>query len=163
MLGTYVYPKWGNRPFLEIRRRDINDLLDHVEDKHGQRQAGAVLSTLRSIMTWHHARDEHYTMPIVKGMQRGKSQARDRILDDNEIRALWRVAGAMAGHSAPFWKILLLTAQRFGKVAGMRWDDIREGFGQSVRSHARRDRPQHKFPAMSPRCRRSREAPSKRS
>lgn len=34
-LKMYVYPKWAERKFLDIRRRDVNDLLDHIADNHG--------------------------------------------------------------------------------------------------------------------------------
>lgn len=30
-LDKYIYPKWKDRKFLEIRRGDVSDLLDHVE------------------------------------------------------------------------------------------------------------------------------------
>ena len=90
LLKKYIFPKWKDRPFLEIRRRDVNDLLDHVADNHGRSQADAVLGTVRHIMGWHQSRDENYTSPIVKGMRRNKPVARARILTDDEIRSLWK-------------------------------------------------------------------------
>ena len=120
-LEKYVYPKWKHRPFLEVRRGDVNELLDHIADSHGRSQANAVLATVRGIMTWHQSRDENYVSPIVKGMRRNKPKARDRILDDNEIRAIWK---AECGAFGAIVKVLLLTAQRREKVATMRWSDI---------------------------------------
>ena len=35
----YVYPHWADRPFVEVRRVDVNQLLDRIEDEHGVRQA----------------------------------------------------------------------------------------------------------------------------
>jgi hypothetical protein len=78
-LEKYVYPRWKDRKFLEIRRREVNDLLDQIADRHGRAQADAVLATIRQIMGWHQSRDEDYTNPIVKGMRRNQSTARDRI------------------------------------------------------------------------------------
>jgi hypothetical protein len=46
-------------------------------------------------MTWHQSRDENYTSPIVKGMRRHKSKPRDRILTDDEIRAVWNAINNM--------------------------------------------------------------------
>ena len=89
-LKTYVLPHWADRPFTEIRRVDVNQLLDRIEDEHGVRQADTVLTTIRSLMVWHQSRDDNYTSPIVKGMKRDKrlpeQRSRDRILDDAEIR-----------------------------------------------------------------------------
>jgi hypothetical protein len=38
-LEKYVYPKWKERKFFKIRRRDVNDLLDDIADRHGRNQA----------------------------------------------------------------------------------------------------------------------------
>jgi integrase len=126
-LHTYVYPKWEARPFLEIRRSDVNALLDHIADHHGGTQADAVLATLRSIMFWHQARDENYISPIVRGMQRNKRKARSRILDDAELRALWEATEGKGAFNALI-RTLLLTAQRREKVATMKWDDLSDGY-----------------------------------
>jgi integrase len=131
ILGKYVYPAWSQRPFFEIRRGDVNALLDRLEEKHGAPQTDGVLKILRSIMNWYaDIRDENYSSPITKGMKRDQRDAsertRDRILDDSEIRAVWNAAEELGTFGALI-RMLLLTAQRLGKVKTMRWDDISEG------------------------------------
>jgi integrase len=126
-LEKYVYPRWKDRKFLEIRRRDVNELLDYVADNHGRNQADAVLATIRHIMNWHQSRDENYVSPIVKGMRRNKPVARERILNDTEIRRLWRACDQVNATFGALIKIALLTAQRRDKVATMRWDDFADG------------------------------------
>jgi integrase len=126
-LEKYVYPRWKDRKFDEIRRRDVNELLDFIADNHGRNQADAVLATIRHIMGWHQSRDENYASPIVKGMRRNKPVARDRILSDTEIRQLWKACDEVAGAFGALIKIALLTAQRRDKVATMRWDDLTDG------------------------------------
>src|SRR5262245_20496300 len=59
-LEFYVYPRWSDRLFAEIRRRDVNELLDHIVDNHGRRQSDAILATIRHLMRWQQARDEDY-------------------------------------------------------------------------------------------------------
>ena len=127
LLKKYIFPKWKDRPFLEIRRRDVNDLLDHVADNHGRSQADAVLGTVRHIMGWHQSRDENYTSPIVKGMRRNKPVARARILTDDEIRSLWKACMDANETFGALLKVALLTAQRRDKVATMMWDDVKDG------------------------------------
>jgi len=54
---------------------------------------------------------------------------RDRVLTEEEIRALWKAfeaEGALVGAS---FKLRLLTAQRGGEILGMRWDHIDFGSG----------------------------------
>ena len=57
ILGKYIYPAWAGRPFFEIRRGDVNDLLDKLEDEHGAPQTDRVLAALRSIMNWFATRE----------------------------------------------------------------------------------------------------------
>ena len=57
ILNKYVYPQWAGRPFFEIRRGDVNDLLDKLEDEHGAPQTDRVLAALRSIMNWFATRE----------------------------------------------------------------------------------------------------------
>lgn len=140
-LETYVYPKWKDRKFAEIRRGDVNTLLDHVADNHGPSQADAVLATVRSIMTWYQSRNEHYTSPIVRGMKRDKRKPADRkrirILSTEEIAALWTTAPQVHPAFGAIVKLLLLTAQRRDKVATMRWTDLSEDGVWTVRREAR--------------------------
>jgi integrase len=123
ILARYVLPKWKDRPFLEIRRREVNDLLDQIEDNSGPAQANAALAVVRGIMTWHQARDKNYASPIVRGMKKRKSTPRDRILTDEEIRAVWTATEAPESFS-PIVRLALLTGQRREKIVTMRWSDI---------------------------------------
>jgi len=126
-LDKYIYPAWANRDFLEIRRSEVNTLLDTIADDYGRSQADAVLATIRNIMNWYQTRHENFTSPIVKGMKRdprkGSERARKRVLNDNEIRAVWEAA-SQNGTLGPLIKLLLLTAQRRDKVAKMQWNDL---------------------------------------
>ena len=128
LLASHVLPVWGDREFLSIRRSDVAALLDGVEDDHGARQADLVLTIVRSMMNWFATRHDDYTPPIVRGMRRQdpKAQARTRILDDAEIRAIWHAAET-SGTFGAILKTCLLTAQRSRKVATMRWSDLVDG------------------------------------
>jgi integrase len=123
MLERYVLPRWKDRPFLEIRRREVNELLDRIADDHSPSQADSVLAIIRGICNWYQSRNEDYVSPIVKGMKRNKTKARDRILNDDEIRAVWKAADDCGSFGA-IVKCCLLTAQRRDKIATMQWSDI---------------------------------------
>jgi integrase len=125
-LNKYVYPHWQHRPFQEIKRRDISDLLDMIEDKHGRRQAEIVLSIIRKITNWYATRNDDYISPVVRGMRPRNGAGRARILDDAEIRAVWNACGELGTFGA-LVKALLLTAQRTGKVCAMQWDHVVDG------------------------------------
>jgi integrase len=119
----YVLRRWRDRPFLEIRRRDVANLLDEIEDKHSAGVADGCLAVIRKLMNWYAARSDDYTSPVVAGMSRAKSQARERILTDDELRAVWSAADTMPVFG-DLCRLLLLTGQRRSKVAQMKWADV---------------------------------------
>jgi integrase len=126
----YVVPVWGDRPFVDIKRSDIAVLLDSIEDKHGPAMADAILSTLRGMANWFAARDDNYNAPFVRNMRRTPPQdrRRDRVLTDAEIRQVWKAAAANGQYGA-IVQLLLLTAQRYQKVATLCWSDVDDRTG----------------------------------
>jgi integrase len=125
LLERHVLPVWSDREFASIRRSDIVALLDHVEDRHGARQADYVLNVVRSIGNWYAARHDDYNPPVARGMRRQSphAQQRSRVLADDEIRSIWTAAESAGAFGAAVC-LCLLTAQRRAKVLRMRWADI---------------------------------------
>ena len=52
-----------------------------------------------------------------------RTPARDRVLANDELRAVWRVSFCMGAYGA-IVRMLILTGQRRDEVAGMTWDEI---------------------------------------
>jgi integrase len=125
VLERHVLPHFGGRPFAAIRRSDVAALLDRVEDKHGPWVADSVLAVLRALATWFATRNDDYVPPFARGMRRVATEARNRsrVLNDDELRAVWRAAEA-AGSFGAFLRLLLLTGQRREKVATLKWSDL---------------------------------------
>ena len=65
VLRRLVYPTLGSRDINDIKRSDINRLLDQVESNNGRAMADSVLAVLRRIANWHAARDDTYASPFV--------------------------------------------------------------------------------------------------
>jgi integrase len=78
------------------------------------------------LANWHQSRTRHYRSPIVPKMWRGERVKRDRILTDQELRAVWKQAEANGVYGALI-RLALLTAQRQAKLASMKWSDIEDG------------------------------------
>jgi integrase len=137
ILAVYVLPRFQDVPMQAIRRGDVTALLDDVEDEHGARQSDAALGVVRQIMHWHAGRHDDYIVPIIRNMRRTSTaaRARTRILDDDELKALWQ-ATAELGQFDALVRLLLLTGQRRAKVIGMHWDDVVDGVW-TIRSQAR--------------------------
>lgn len=125
IISRYIVPRIGDQVFADVRRKDIAELLDRIEDEGGKPMADGVLNTFRAISKWVQQRDESYHPPLTAGMSRvpkGEGR-RKRILADDELRAIWRVEGQYGD----FVRLALLTAQRREKLITLRWDDIKDG------------------------------------
>jgi integrase len=122
-----ILPALGDRQIDSIKRSEIVRLLDKIEDANGQRMADVVLQILRRVFNWHSLRDDNFRSPIVAGMGRYDNHAnsRARVLNDDELRAIWRAADG-GGYEA-FIRFLLLTTARRAEGAGLRFDEIENG------------------------------------
>jgi integrase len=125
LLKRLVYPTLGSRQIDGIKRSEVIRLLDKVEDESGPRQADIVLALLRRIMNWHASRSDEFRSPIVRGMGRCKPKERERsrILNDDELRAVWRTAES-SGEFGALIKFLLLTGARRNEAARMRREEL---------------------------------------
>lgn len=121
ILRRLIYPTLGKRQIADIKRSEIVRLLDRVEDENGAHMAQAVLTVLSRLFNWHASRDDGFSSPVRRGMARTsvKEHARERVLSDDELRAVWEAAGAFPGPYGPLVRFLLLTATRRGEAAGL--------------------------------------------
>ena len=103
-------------------------MLDEIEDRNGAVMADRVLAVVRRILAWHAVRVDDFRSPIVRGMARTKpkERARERVLDDDEIRAVWNAAKG-AGRFGLFVRFILLTAARRTEAAAMPWAEVNDG------------------------------------
>ena len=124
-LDRLVLPELGKRPIGRIRRSQIVNLIDVIAEEHAV-MADLTFAIVRRVFTWHAGRDDHFVSPIVSGMRRSKAlgRARDRILTDDELRALWKAAQASTGVIGPLLRFLLLTAARHEEAAAMTWAEL---------------------------------------
>ena len=137
-LDKYAFPQWGTRRFLEIGRADVAKLRDHIRERHGTRQANMVLAVISKLMNWYAAnRSDTYASPIVRGMTY-KTTARERVLSDDELRAVWHAGEGTFGDIV---KLLLLTAQRVGKVGTMQWSEVKDGVWSMPREPREKSNP----------------------
>lgn len=123
-----IVPAWGALMPRDVRRRNVMELLEKVEQERGPASRRRVLSVVRGFFNWYALRDDGFTSPVIRGMVTHRANARDRILTDDEIRALW----AACDETRPllFGKIvrlLLLTGQRRLEIGEARWDEIKDG------------------------------------
>jgi integrase len=125
---VYVRPRIGSKSIYDLRRKDVMEMLDAIEDADKAVTADRVLAYVRKCFNWYAARDDEFTPPIVRGMARTKpsERARTRALADDEICSLW-AALESTDSPEPFRavvRVLLLTAQRKNEIGLMRAEEI---------------------------------------
>lgn len=127
-LEVYVRPRIGRKSIYDVKRLDVVQLLDAIEDADKAPTADRVLAYLRKAFNWYAARDEGFVPPIVKGMARTKpaERARTRALADDEIRSVWQAldSGELPTAFSDVVKALLLTAQRRDEIGLARVEEI---------------------------------------
>jgi integrase len=128
MLRRNVIPVFGSRPVSSIKRSELVTLCDELIVSRGLRTSDATLKTLGAVFNWWQLRDptEEFRSPIVRGMSRYRphQHRRSRVLNDDEIRALWAAAGEL-GIYGSLLKFLLLTGARRNEAACMTWDELK--------------------------------------
>lgn len=130
-----IVPAIGNMKVTDVRRRDVIELVE-AKAATAPRAAAQVLLYARRLMDHATNRDLIPANPLaglkpgsiqVKGKRAPlKAVVRARILDHDEIRSLWSNAEACGVHrlTALALKLVLVTGQRPGEVAGMHADEI---------------------------------------
>lgn len=124
-----VKPHIGKIGVYQLRRSQVAEMLDKVEDEAGPVQADRVRAYLRKALSWYAERDDDFNLNAafvrVGARANPKERARTRVLSDDELRIIWPLLDE-AGIFGDLLKTLLLTAQRRDEVAKMTWKEIGE-------------------------------------
>jgi integrase len=118
-----VLPVWRGRVVHDIQRRDVIDLIESVAESRPI-LANRVLAWLSALFNWMTARDVIASSPVHGVKRPSEEHARNRVLSDGEIIALWHACEEIGGPEGAYVKILLLCGQRRSEVAGMRRSEI---------------------------------------
>ncbi|MXO71736.1 integrase arm-type DNA-binding domain-containing protein [Altererythrobacter buctensis] len=124
-LDRFALPVLRSTPLPEITRRDIRAVLSPVKGKSAT--ARKLFAILRRLFNFAVAEDDLKVSPF-DGMESPPlPDSRDRVLEDWELALVWRAAGEIGSPFGPLVRLLILTGARREEVAGLRWDELREG------------------------------------
>jgi integrase len=118
-----VLPAWRGRVVHDIARRDIRELVENVAVDRPV-MANRALAHVSKFFNWLCEQDIIAASPSVGVKPPASETARDRVLSDAEIKALWRACEGVGGAAGPAVKLMLLTGQRCGEVVGMKRSEI---------------------------------------
>ncbi len=114
---------WQGRRITAIRRADVAELMDALGER-SPATARLTFAALRSLFRWCVERELMEASPCTFLRAPPRPADRDRVLSDDELRAVWQGATALGHPFGPIIKLLILTGQREAEVAGMAWSEI---------------------------------------
>ncbi len=123
-----LLPAWKDRPAESIRRRDVAELLDRIVERGAPILANRVKALTSKIFNVGIGRGLVENNPALGVSMPAKERQRDRVLNEDEIRALWRTLDTQGTVMGATFKMRLLTAQRGDEVLRMKWTDISNGW-----------------------------------
>ncbi len=125
LFERHVKPAIGDLPLTELRRADLVELLDDLQNKKGLRaQVNRVRSQLIAAFGWGIEREYLDVNPAAAIKRRRLETSRDRVLSQDELRAVWKAAESLDDPSRTLVKAWILTGQRRDEVRCMTWSEL---------------------------------------
>jgi len=131
---THIIPRIGHRIADTITRGDVTNLVEYVTYERGKETPRSGLSVhqqLSAFYSWAMPKLDRLPANPCRDAWRPKpATPRERVLDDDELSALWLTAGSEGEPFGNIVKMLLLTAQRRSEVIEADWSEF--DFGDNV-------------------------------
>jgi integrase len=169
-------PAFGFRQLVDIRRRDVRELVEDIARKRNAPiMANRTLGVLSRMFNFALEREWIEANPAARIPEPGEERSRDRVFTNEELRELWTALSSLAISEEPdsdverseplpdkpprritrataqAFQVQLLTAQRPGEVRSMRWTDVDLATGWwSIPSTVAKNAKPHRVPSRRP-------------
>ncbi len=126
ILNREVVPVWGERKVEDIKKRDVTLLLQKIVDRGSPSMSNSTFRVIRKMFNFSVERDISEYSPCMGVKELAPNPTRERALNESEINTLWQTLGnaAMSPGTKLAVKLILVTAQRPGEVAGLHTSEI---------------------------------------
>lgn len=126
LLNKEIIPLWGKRKAADITKRDVTLLLENIVDRGTPAMSNQVLKIVRKMFNFAIERDILEHTPCTKVKALAPNTRRERKLNEAEIKTVWGKldSAAISDEIKRALKLVLITAQRPGEVAGMHTKEI---------------------------------------
>ena len=120
-----VLPSWGNRKAVDIKRRDVLELIERKAEQ-APISANRLLACIRKVFNWAISRDLLDTNPCSQVPAPAIEKRRDRVLTETEIAAFWEGLdrAPMRGEVRTALRLILVTSQRPGEICELELADL---------------------------------------
>ena len=120
-------PRWEHKALSSITKRDVIEAIDAVKARGKASAAHHLFADIRRFFNYAIGRDIIDQSPcdrLKPSALIGRKAIRHRVLDDDEIRALWAACERIGYPYGHLWQLLLITGQRRSEVAHARWTEF---------------------------------------
>ena len=133
---------WQDRDIRSVEKRDISEAIGAVAAGGHPVAANRLLAAVRKLFNWCVDEDILDRSPSAGLKPKHAEIARDRVLSDAELAAVWKAAEAASFPFGSGVRMLILTGQRRSEVFGARWPefDLAERTWTIPRERAKSDR-----------------------
>jgi integrase len=122
LLHRHLVPQLGKRRVGDLRARDVSRLVDGLVDTPSE--ANHALTAIKAVLGFAHRHHYIENNPALSIPLPGKRNSRDRILSEHEIAVAWKAAMELGYPFGHIVKLCLLTGQRRGEIALMKWSYV---------------------------------------
>jgi integrase len=124
LVDRYLLPRWGKMPAANLSRADVRALMDAIA---APVLANQVVASASAIFNWGAKQDLVVINPC-RGVDLNSTSSRERVLSDSEIAVFWKAFDDAGLICSAALKTILLTGQRPGEIAHMRYEHIKDGW-----------------------------------
>ena len=125
LIDHNVTPLWQQRLISEIKRPDIMHALDKIVDRGSPIAARRLHAHLHRFFKWCVERGYIEISPMMHLTKPGVETKRDRVLSDEELKALWSKAEKLGWPFGRAMQLLILTGARRQEIAGLRRSELK--------------------------------------
>ena len=118
----HAFDRHLSAPAAALGRAEVVRVLDQMAENDTAAMANRTAAYGRAVFHWAVKRGSLTANPFVD-LPLPKVEARERVLEDDELRAVW-AATERGGSFNLIVRMLVLTGQRLNEVAGMRWSEL---------------------------------------
>ena len=120
---SHLEPALKGKSMPHITRADLQAIIDAIPAKHKASRL-AVYAYASVLFRWAMERGDISDNPVRLLAKPSAPTARDRVLNEDELAAVWSAACTLRDPYSAFFKMLMLTGQRREEVAGMSWTEL---------------------------------------
>ncbi|MBT6717586.1 MAG: tyrosine-type recombinase/integrase [Nitrospina sp.] len=148
ILAKDIIPIWNRRKASDIKRKDVIGLLDNIVERGAAIQANRTLAVIRRMFNFSIERDILEFSPCTAVKAPAKENIKDRVLSDEEIKALWGQLDkceSLDRRIALSLKLMLITGQRKVECLHLKITDIDKGWWSIPKEISKNGKPHRIF------------------